>query len=260
MKSAFIIGAFCFAAIALIGFQRSDWNLFPPKDYEECTENAALHAKSKDALTLLISSCQSKFAGRRNARGGYFYHDSRQASDFAIAGPNPSPQEWRSIDGAYSKYLDEKQKSEEAFQRWNAAELDREETERQRQNAIAAAQDQKRRQAQMEFERRRQSAIAKVGVVSNSIECTYPSLGCGDFKLTTTIKNQSSENVSMVFIGWVFTAKGETSCPSTLQPKSREQVRLRPGDSLVLNIDGHDGPRGDQFRYCVKVMDIQIEG
>src|SRR5262249_32237366 len=38
---------------------------FGPKDYEDCAENAARDAKSKEALSILLYSCDSKFRGRR---------------------------------------------------------------------------------------------------------------------------------------------------------------------------------------------------
>jgi hypothetical protein len=45
------------------------WNPFAPTDYEECAESAAKSAKTNEALKILISTCASKFAGRRKAGG-----------------------------------------------------------------------------------------------------------------------------------------------------------------------------------------------
>jgi hypothetical protein len=49
------------------------WDLFGPNDYEECAEEAAIEAKSKKALSVLLSSCDSKFPARRKTGGGYNY-------------------------------------------------------------------------------------------------------------------------------------------------------------------------------------------
>jgi hypothetical protein len=82
------------ATAAITAIVLSKWdNLFPPTDYEECAERAAKTAKSKDALAILVSTCNSKFVGRHKPTGGYTYFDGRQARDFNIAGPNPTPQE-----------------------------------------------------------------------------------------------------------------------------------------------------------------------
>jgi hypothetical protein len=88
----------------------------------------------------------------------------------------------------------------------------------------------------------------------------YPSLpGCDSYKLSATIRNQSSESITVLAVGWVFTSANEMNCPSYLQTKHQEQVRLRPGDSIVVNIDEFSGgPALKQFRYCVKVTDVNI--
>jgi hypothetical protein len=79
--------------------------LFGPKDYEDCAENAAREAKSKDDLSILLFSCNSKFSGRRKPTGGYTFYDERQYRSFDIAGPNPTPNESKHIESQYSEYL-----------------------------------------------------------------------------------------------------------------------------------------------------------
>lgn len=78
------------AALGTLIVWQSGWNPFLPKDYEEC---------------------------RRNARGGYTYYDSRQNMAFAIAGPNPTTEEWAYIEKQYAKYFDDLAKAEEAQRR-----------------------------------------------------------------------------------------------------------------------------------------------
>jgi hypothetical protein len=231
---------------------QSGWNPFLPKDYEECVESAARSAKSKEALAILVSSCSSKFVGRRNVRGGYTYYDSRQNSIFNIAGPNPTPAEWAYIEKQYAKYFDDSVKAEEAKRR-------QDEEAQQRGEIAQAEQERMLQQARIELERRRQTALTRIAVISTNMICMYPALdGCSSYKLTTAVKNQSSETISTLFIGWAFIAEGET-CPTSVQTKSQEQVNFRPGDTLVLNIDQRfDGPASKEFRYCVKVNDARI--
>src|SRR5690349_18005891 len=92
MRFSVFIALLAVAAVVLVW--RSGWTPFPPRDYEECAENAAKSAKSKEALGVLVSSCASKFVGRLNVRGGYSYYDGRQNREFNIVGPNSSKEEW----------------------------------------------------------------------------------------------------------------------------------------------------------------------
>jgi hypothetical protein len=237
----------------------SGWNPLLPKDYEECAERAAQSAKSKEALAILVSSCSSKFVGRRNPRGGYSYYDVRQNLAFSIVGPNPTADEWAFIEKRYAQFLADVAAADEAKRRQDA-ELQRMQVEAQRQAAIVQAdQTRKLQLAQADLERRRQTALSRIAVTSTDIICLYPALdGCSSYKLTTSVKNQSSETISTLFIGWAFIAEGET-CPTSVQTKSQEQVRFRPGDTLVLNINERfDGPATKQFRYCVRVTGAQI--
>jgi hypothetical protein len=245
-------------AVGAVIIWQSGWNPFLPKDYEECVESAAKSAKSKEALAILVSSCSTKFVGRRNVRGGYTYYDSRQNSIFNIAGPNPTPAEWAYIEKQYAKYVDDLAKTEEAKRRQDE-ELRRMQQEAQQQAEIGQAEQERKLQlARIDLERRRLAALSRISVTSTSIVCLYPALdGCGDFKMTTAIRNQSSEGISTLYVGWVFITEGE-NCPTSVQTKRQEQVRLRPNDTVVLNIDGHDGPAVKTFRYCVKVNDAQI--
>jgi hypothetical protein len=116
------------------------WNPFAPKDYEDCAESAARDARSKEALSILLSSCNSKFPGRRKPGGGYTFYDSRQDRSFDIAGPNPTPDEMDFVDKQYSIYLTDIAKT-----KLRAEEI-------KRQAAIAEAEE------QADFERRKQIA------------------------------------------------------------------------------------------------------
>ena len=93
------------AAVAISAIAVTKWHPFAPKDYEECAERAARDAKSKDALSVLVSVCRSNFAGRRKAGGGYTYYDPCQESTFDINGPNPTPDEAKYIMDKCLAYL-----------------------------------------------------------------------------------------------------------------------------------------------------------
>lgn len=82
------------------------WRLYAPKDFEECSQSAGQPGLSKDAQAKMISECDSKFAGRRKAGGGYTYFDFMQNRHFDIAGPNPTPQELKRMDQDYLAYLE----------------------------------------------------------------------------------------------------------------------------------------------------------
>jgi hypothetical protein len=144
-------------------------------------------------------------------------------------------------------------------QREAETEQQRQQREAEQRAAIAQAEQV---QIQAALERRKCAALSRIAVTSTNIECLYPALpGCSSYKITATFRNQSSENITMLAVGWVFMSAAETSCPTYLQTKHKEEVRLRPGDSIVMNIDSglrSDGPPSKQFNYCVGVADGQI--
>lgn len=82
------------------------WRLYTPKDFEACSQAAEQPGLSKDAQAKIISECDSKFAGRRKASGGYTYFDFMQNRHFDIAGPNPTQQELKRMDQEYLAYLE----------------------------------------------------------------------------------------------------------------------------------------------------------
>jgi hypothetical protein len=256
--SALIVNIVLLVALGVVGFTVPAWNPFSPQDYEDCAERAATKAKSKEALDVLISVCSSKFVSRRKPEGGYSYYDSRQNRHFDVAGPNPTPKEWKNIETEYSIYMTAKRQEQEDISeaRRQAAvaqakiEFDRQQTqldlERRRQQFIA------------ETERRRRAAISKIEVVFTSFECTYATMGCGVYKSTVKVKNSSWENITALGFGWEFVPMNETSSPDSFPTKKQEIVALRPGSTVVVNIDGYDGPNSAPARYCIKVSDAQI--
>jgi hypothetical protein len=262
-KSATVIISVIFTPVAA----HADWWtwLFGPKDYEECAENAAREAKSKEALNILLYSCDSKFRGRRKPTGGYTFYDDRQDRGFDIKGPNPTPAELEHIERQYSAYITLKTKNERMRQeelQQSQAEQDRLAAIRElelRQEAVARQREAERRAAEMQ--QRQQIALRKIAVTSTNIECSFSSISnniCGPYKLTIGLRNQSTETISAISLGWVFLPQNDHSCPTSLPAKNRADVKLAPNDSTVLNIDGYDAPSSTQFHYCVRVTGAEI--
>jgi hypothetical protein len=198
--------------------------------------------------------------GRRDViHGGYTYYDGRQSLSFKTAGPNPTTEEWANIEKQYAKHLDGLAAAAEAQRRAEEAQR-REEAEQQQMAAIAEAEQVRKMQlAQADLERRKQIALTRISITSANFTCLYPLLeGCDSYKLSAYIKNQSSESISALSLGWAFIEQ-EGTCPSTVPTRTQERVRLRPGDTVVLNLDQRfDGPPTKKFRWCLEVNDAQI--
>jgi hypothetical protein len=88
----------------------AQWWSRAPADFEECAD-AAEKAATKEDKAAQLSQCHSKFAGRRKPGGGYTYFDFMQNRNFDIAGPNPTPEEQKQIDEAYTAFLDTERRS-----------------------------------------------------------------------------------------------------------------------------------------------------
>lgn len=107
---------------------QAQWWKRAPVDFEECAD-AAEKAATKAEKTSALADCNAKFAGRRKPGGGYSYYDFLQDRTFDIAGPNPTPEEQKKIDAAYTAYLAKERRSNEAAEA--AARLQREQQEQQ---------------------------------------------------------------------------------------------------------------------------------
>jgi hypothetical protein len=89
---------------------RAQWWKRAPVDFEECADRAE-KSPTKQEKTAALADCNAKFAGRRKPDGGYTYYDFLQDRTFDIAGPNPTPEEQRKIDEAYTGYLANQRRS-----------------------------------------------------------------------------------------------------------------------------------------------------
>jgi hypothetical protein len=100
----------CCVVLIPAGSNAQWWGARAPADYEECAESAE-KAASKEASATQLSECGVKFAARRKPGGGYSYFDFMQNRHFAIAGPNPTPEEQKYVDEQYAAYLGRERRS-----------------------------------------------------------------------------------------------------------------------------------------------------
>jgi hypothetical protein len=237
------------AAITAIGV--SKWNLFPPKDYEECAERAAKDGKSKDALSVLLSICSSEFEGRRKPGGGYAYYDSCQDRTFDIKGPNPTADEQRHIRERCFTYLDaqarlaaEKEESERKAQQ-AAREANALEIGRQQANQLAL---------QSAMQARKLAAIPAINVTPGGFD------DCG-FSMCTfmhvEVINGSKEAISKISIGLSAVSTNKDVCPSSYAKKEEVGIKLSPGERGKAIIDFVDIELS-KHPVCIKVLDVQF--
>jgi hypothetical protein len=81
------------------------------RDYEDCVERLQTQVQTQavadEERNSMMTGCGARFAGRRKADGsGYTYYDFMQDKKFDIAGPNPTPEERKTIDREYITYLE----------------------------------------------------------------------------------------------------------------------------------------------------------
>lgn len=266
---AIVAGALCILLYSDKGVWAQWWNPFGPKDYEECSENAAREAKSREALRVLLSACDSKFPGRRKPGGGYAYFDSRQQRSFDIAGPTPTKAEMDVIEQQYRIYLDEeKRRAAEARRQAEEQEKHRAEDARKR------AEEQENEAAKREFEaarrrdeearqkaetdRRKLAARNAMSIISKEIACSTQ-ISCRFYQVNVTVKNESPETISGVSVGWAFLPAGDTICPKSFVSKHTARLTLHPGDTATMNAHGFDGPAARGFNYCIGIADAEIQ-
>jgi len=163
------------------------------------------------------------------------------------------------INAEYGEYI----RAETAFraqQEEAERELQREQVEAALQRQKERAADEARRQIYVaELARRAQVAANLLRTNIDRLECLYPSLQtCDHFELTVTVKNASKEIVTSFMLGWTFISEGTPICPSSIPGKQRQDIRLRPNDTTVLNIKGYDGPKSTNSRVCVGIASSEI--
>jgi lipoprotein NlpI len=239
--------------------------LFAPKDYEDCAEGAARNAKSKDALSILISVCRSKFEGRRKLGGGYTYYDSCTESTYDINGPNLTPDELKTFKRLCLRHLD-------VLAQIEAGE---EESKRNKQQAakeaMAKVQQAEARQYQAEQEAkaeanrrlqaRKLAAMAAIHITPKGFKCWMGNTPCdkaGDkVDMEVEVTNRSREALSSVSIGLAFAPMKGSACPLSYAETKTLKVPLSPGETRLHIVDFLD-TAFVKHPVCIKVLDAEF--
>lgn len=164
---------------------QAQWWKRAPVDFEECAD-AAEKAATKAEKTAALADCNAKFAGRRKPGGGYSYYDFLQDRTFDIAGPNPTPEEQKKIDAAYTAYLASQRRSNEAAEA--AMRLQREQQEQQARQLqqVALRADVERVPVPVERPKAQPTVGQRKGApcTKGSFSCEWPRLseGLNDLK------------------------------------------------------------------------------
>ena len=156
----------------------AQWWKRAPVDFEECAD-AAEKAATKAEKTAALADCNAKFAGRRKPGGGYSYYDFLQDRTFDIAGPNPTPEEQRKIDEAYTAYLAKQRRSNEAAQAMARQQREQQEQQVQQLQQVALRTEVERVPLPVERPKAQQAASPRpksATCLKGSFSCEWPRL------------------------------------------------------------------------------------
>ncbi|WP_342714146.1 hypothetical protein [Bradyrhizobium sp. B039] len=171
-RAAFLVAAAGFFLLTHAHAQAQWWKR-APVDFEECAD-AAEKATTKAEKTSALADCNAKFAGRRKPGGGYSYYDFLQDRTFDIAGPNPTPEEQKKIDEAYTAYLASQRRSNEAAQATARQQREQQEQQVQQLQQVALRTDVERVPVPVERPKVQQA----VGPRPKGAPCTKGSFSC----------------------------------------------------------------------------------
>ena len=164
---------------------QAQWWKRAPVDFEECAD-AAEKAATKAEKTSALANCNAKFAGRRKPGGGYSYYDFLQDRTFDIAGPNPTPDEQKKIDEAYTAYLAKERRSNEAAQATARQQREQQEQQVQQLQQVALRTEVERVPVPVERPKVQQTVGPRKGAActKGSFSCEWPRLseGLNDLK------------------------------------------------------------------------------
>ncbi len=158
---------------------QAQWWKRAPVDFEECADSAE-KAATKAEKTSALANCNAKFAGRRKPGGGYSYYDFLQDRTFDIAGPNPTPEEQRKIDEAYTAYLAKERRNNEAAQAMARQQREQQEQQVQQLQQVALRTEAERVRVPVPVERPKvqQTVGQRKGApcIKGSFSCEWPRL------------------------------------------------------------------------------------
>jgi len=156
---------------------QAQWWKRAPVDFEECAD-AAEKSPTKAEKTAALADCNAKFAGRRKAGGGYSYYDFLQDRTFDIAGPNPTPEEQKKIDAAYTAYLADQRRINEAAQATARQQREQQEQQVQQFQQVALRIDIERVPVPVQRPKVQQNVGQRKGApcTKGSFSCEWPRL------------------------------------------------------------------------------------
>jgi hypothetical protein len=164
---------------------QAQWWKRAPIDFEECAD-AAEKAATKAEKTSALADCNAKFAGRRKPGGGYSYYDFLQDRTFDIAGPNPTPEEQKKIDSAYTAYLAKERRNNEAADAAARQQREQQELQARQIQQVALRTDVERVPMPVERPKVQQTIGQRKGApcAKGSFSCEWPRLseGLNDLK------------------------------------------------------------------------------
>jgi hypothetical protein len=175
-RAALVVVAAGFFLLAPSHAQAQWWKR-APVDFEACAD-AAEKATTKSEKTAALADCNAKFAGRRRAGGGYSYYDFLQDRTFDIAGPNPTPEEQKKIDEAYTAYLANQRRSNEAAQATARQQREQQEQQVQQLQRVALRTEVERVPVPVERPKVQQAAIGDARPRPKGTPCTKGSFSC----------------------------------------------------------------------------------
>ncbi|MDD1537203.1 MULTISPECIES: hypothetical protein [unclassified Bradyrhizobium] len=170
--------------VAMAGFflltlphAQAQWWKRAPVDFEECAD-AAEKAATKAEKTSALADCNAKFAGRRKPGGGYSYYDFLQDRTFDIAGPNPTPEEQKKIDEAYTAYLARERRNNEAAQATARQQREQQEQQARQIQQVALRTEVARVPVPVERPKVQQTVGQRKGApcAKGSFSCEWPRL------------------------------------------------------------------------------------
>ena len=175
-RAALVVAAAGFFLLAPSHAQAQWWKR-APVDFEACAD-AAEKATTKSEKTAALADCNAKFAGRRKAGGGYSYYDFLQDRSFDIAGPNPTPEEQKKIDEAYTAYLANQRRSNEAAQATARQQREQQEQQVQQLQRVALRTEVERVPVPVERPKVQQATIGDARPRPKGAPCTKGSFSC----------------------------------------------------------------------------------
>ena len=234
------------ATAAITATVVSKWNPFSPRDYEDCAARSAKDAKSKDALSVLLSICSTEFKGRRKAGGGYTFYDRCRDRAVDIKGPNPTTDEQKDMREECLAYIDAQAR---------VAAEDRE-SERKAEQAAQEARAEKNKILLA----RQWAATPSVNITLIGFGCSLLELlSCDHVDLKFRANNRSKEALSGLAIGLASVPTKNDPCPVSFAFQRETWVSLSPGETGVFEIESLD-PEFSKHAVCMKVLDVKIAG